>query len=99
VPRQSGTEPISRGRAGIAVLVVVAFLAAACAWWYYAPQTMPSWIAGALPSSPRLGPPLYKWRDDKGRLHVTDRPPSDRPYETVRYDPDTNVVPGASSKD
>lgn len=41
--------------------------------------------------------PLYKWRDDKGRLHVTDQPPPDRPYETVRYDPKTNVVPGRTS--
>jgi uncharacterized protein DUF4124 len=32
-------------------------------------------------------------RDAQGRRHVTDQPPADRPYETVRYDPNTNVVP------
>ena len=26
-------------------------------------------------------------------LHVTDTAPTDRPYETVRYDPNVNVVP------
>jgi hypothetical protein len=41
-------------------------------------------------------PPLYKWRDAKGRLNITDKPPVDRPYETVQYDPDANVVPGAT---
>ena len=59
---------------------------------------MPGWLARKVPSSPSLGPPLYKWRDAQGRLHVTDTPPADRPYETVRYDPATNVVPGGSPK-
>ena len=36
---------------------------------------------------------LYKWRDAKGGLHVTDTPPADRPYEIVRYDPNANVLP------
>jgi uncharacterized protein DUF4124 len=86
-----------RGRAGVAFLLILALAAAGAAWWYFAPQTMPDWIAQKVPGSPSLGPPLYKWRDAKGRLQVTDTPPADRPYETVRYDPDTNVVPGGST--
>lgn len=84
------------GRAGALFLIVLLVLAAGAAWWYYAPGTLPDWLVHEVPSSPKLGPPLYKWRDAKGRLHVTDTPPADRPYETVRYDPNTNVVPGAS---
>ncbi len=81
------------GRAGVLFLVLLAILAAGGAWWYFAPQSMPGWLARSVPAPPSLGPPLYKWRDAQGRLHVTDKPPTDRPYETVRYDPKTNVVP------
>ena len=82
-----------RGRAGIVLLLILAIGAAGAAWWYFAPQTMPDWVARKVPGSPSLGPPLYKWRDAKGHLQVTDTPPADRPYETVRYDPAINVVP------
>ncbi len=92
-------EPAAaHGRAGVVALILLALAAAGAAWWYFAPASMPGWLARAVPHSPKLGPPLYKWRDDKGRLHVTDTPPSDRPYETVRYDPNTNVVPSAGGK-
>ena len=40
-----------------------------------------------MPASPHTGPALYKWKDAKGGVHVTDTPPTDRPYETLRYDP------------
>ena len=86
------------GRASTFFILIVAIAAAFGAWWYFAPASMPAWLARAVPASPKLGPPLYKWRDDKGRLHVTDTPPADRPYETVRYDPNTNVVPGAPAR-
>jgi len=97
--RRFDAPAASNGRAGVLLLVLLAFAAAGGAWWYFAPQSMPGWLARKIPSSPSLGPPLYKWRDAQGRLHVTDTPPADRPYETVRYDPNTNVVPGASPKD
>ena len=90
VPRSSSG---TRGRASVLFTILVALIAALAAWWYFAPASMPAWLARSIPASPKLGPPLYKWRDDKGRLHVTDTPPADRAYETVRYDPDTNVVP------
>jgi len=93
--RPTRTALAPRGRAGTLLLILVFAAAAVVAWWYFAPGSMPSWAARVAPASPSLGPPLYKWRDANGRLHVTDRPPADRPYETVRYDPNTNVVPGA----
>ena len=88
----------AQGRASFLFMVLVALIAAVVAWWYFAPASMPAWLARSVPASPKLGPPLYKWRDDKGRLQVTDKPPADRAYETVRYDPNTNVVPSESSK-
>ena len=89
----------AHGRASVYFMTLVALVAAVAAWWYFAPASMPAWLARSVPASPKIGPPLYKWHDDKGRLHVTDAPPTDRPYETVRYDPNTNVVPGEPSKD
>jgi hypothetical protein len=86
-----------RGRAGLAFVLILALAAAGAAWWWFAPETMPGWIARKVPASPSLGPPLYKWRDAKARLQVTGTPPVDRPYETVRYDPDTNIVPSGST--
>jgi hypothetical protein len=88
----------AQGRATFLFTFLVALIAAIAAWWYFAPASMPPWLARSVPASPKLGPPLYKWRDDKGRLQVTDKPPADRAYETVRYDPNTNVVPSESSK-
>ena len=87
--------PRQHGRAVLWALLA-AVVAAALGWWYFAPDTLPTALRHAAPPSPGLAdkpPALYKWRDDKGQLHVTDVPPTDRPYETVRYDPKTNVVP------
>jgi hypothetical protein len=82
---------------GKAVLwVLAALVAAAGAWWYLAPQTIPGAVKAVLPASPNALPDVYKWRDAKGRLQITSTPPTDRPYETLRYDPKLNVVPSAT---
>jgi hypothetical protein len=80
------------GRALIPLLVL-ALLAGVGAWWYLAPDTLPTFVKAQMPASPKSNPVLYKWRDANGGLHVTDTPPSDRPYETVHYDPNANVLP------
>lgn len=80
-----------RGRALPWILAALAI--AASAWWYLAPQTIPAALRGALPASPKAIPEVYKWKDDKGRVQYTSTPPTDRPYETLRYDPKMNVVP------
>jgi hypothetical protein len=82
-----------RGGALPWLLFLLALAAAAGAWWYYAPETLPRFVKAQLPVSPKSNPVLYKWRDAKGGLHVTDTPPADRPYETLKFDPRTNVVP------
>jgi hypothetical protein len=80
------------GRALVALLLLL-ILAGAAAWWYLAPDTLPAFVKTQLPASPKSNPVLYKWRDAKGGLHITDAPPADRPYDTVRSDPNANVLP------
>ena len=80
------------GRVLIPLLLLIA-VSAAGAWWYLAPDTLPTFVKSQLPASPKSNPVLYKWRDAKGGLHVTDTPPADRAYETVHYDPNANVLP------
>ena len=80
------------GRVWPFFLIVLA-MAAGFGWWYVAPDTLPDAVRKLLPVSERANPVLYKWQDAKGRWHATDTPPADRPYETLKYDPRTNVVP------
>jgi hypothetical protein len=81
------------GRANVIALIVLVIVAGLGAWWYFAPDTLPTIIKQQLPISAKSNPTLYRWRDAKGGLHITDTPPTDRPFETVHYDPKTNVVP------
>ena len=89
---RGGMTHSQAGRIWPFMLVVLALIAGV-GWWYLAPDTMPDWIRKQLPPSARANPILYKWRDAKGRWNVTDVAPADRPYETLKYDPKTNVVP------
>lgn len=50
----------------------------------------------ATPARPLdAGParPVYRWRDERGVLQITDTPPRDRPYERVEIPHDRNIVP------
>jgi hypothetical protein len=82
-----------RGSAKPWLLALLAVAAGMGSWWYLVPDSMPGPIRALLPASPQANPVLYKWRDAKGGLHITDEPPLDRPYETLKYNPKTNVVP------
>ncbi|HVV97136.1 MAG TPA: DUF4124 domain-containing protein [Vicinamibacterales bacterium] len=79
------------------LLLVTAIAGAGALVWRFRPDWLPDLVAKRLPASPVEAPPLYKWRDARGRLNVTSTPPADRPYEVVRYDPKTNVVPSGST--
>jgi len=92
VHRATGGPTRQAGKAWPFMLVLV-LAAAGYAWWNFAPDTLPDPLRKLLPASARANPVLYRWRDDKGRWTVTDGPPSDRPYEVIKYDPKTNVVP------
>ena len=83
------------GAAPIWLLLALGILGGVLLYWYTTPQETPSWVRDWLPGMPEYTGPLYRWRDDQGREHVTDKPPKGRPYERVRYRTDTNVLPGA----
>ncbi len=87
--------------------VIVLVIAVAAVIWFTMPQLVPAgWRPAAHDAGARAtsetsstaaardgSPPLYKWRDAQGVWNITDRPPSDRPYERVVVDPNQNVVP------
>ena len=65
-------------------------------------EAQPEAAARAATSAPAerdSNPPLYKWKDSNGVWNVTDTPPSGRSYETVRVNPDTNVLPSEAASD
>lgn len=68
----------------------------AWAWWYFAPAYLPDFVRERLPvahSSTAHNPVVYKWKDAQGAVQYSDQPPARGSYETIRLDPDTNVLP------
>lgn len=76
-----------------ALCLLVLAAAAAAYVWHYQPESLPQEWRRDNPRSRDYSPAVYRWRDEAGVLQLTDKPPANRPYETVRVDPDTNVVP------
>jgi hypothetical protein len=75
-------------------LVILAVLAAAAGYvWRYSPESLPEEWRRANRHSRDYTPAVYRWKDDRGVVQLTDAPPTDRPYETLRIRPDQNVVP------
>jgi len=81
------------GAVPIGLIIVLGLLGGIILYWYTTPQETPAWIRNWLPGMPEYTGPVYRWYDDRGRLQVTDKPPKDRPYETVQYRSDANVMP------
>jgi len=78
----------------LGVVTTLAVLAGVAAWiWYQRPDLLPEGVQVNNPQSPIYAPVVYRWKDAEGRTQITDQPPAGRPYETVRIDPATNVVP------
>lgn len=78
----------------LGVLVTLVLLGGAAAYvWYYQPESLPREWRRENPRSREYMPPVYRWVDAQGVTQLTDKPPVDRPYETVRVDPNTNIVP------
>ena len=67
--------------------------------WLSATPELPTLPAVNLPTLAGEKPAttLYKWQDTQGRWQVSDQPPKDRPYETLHYRHDANVVPSANT--
>lgn len=78
----------------LGVAVTLLLLGAAAAWlWYLAPERLPAEWRRDNPNSRDYAPVVYRWKDDRGVVQLTDQPPTDRPFEAVRIDPAQNVVP------
>lgn len=86
----------------LAVLLAVA-IGGGYAWWQneqrLRQQRIEELDRAAHPPAPTAhakdaNPPLYKWKDEQGQWHITDRPPAGGlPYEKVTVNPETNVLP------
>lgn len=50
-------------------------------------QRVPATLDGA---GPRI---VYKWQDAQGGWHYEEAPPKDQSWQTIRLDPDTNLIP------
>lgn len=81
------------GRVSMGLLLGLGILGGLVLYWYTTPQDAPSWVRNWLPGLPEYTGPLYRWRDDKGREQITDKPPRNRPYETITYRTNANVMP------
>lgn len=81
------------GRVSMGLLLGLGILGGLVLYWYTTPQDAPSWVRNWLPGLPEYTGPLYRWRDDKGREQITDKPPRGRPYETITYRTNANVMP------
>ena len=76
-----------------ACFVLLAGAGAGFYLWRYSPESLPAEWRRDNPHSRDYSPVVYRWKDDRGVVQLTDTPPVDRPYESVRIDPDRNVVP------
>jgi len=93
------------GRVILWLLGAIAGVAAIAGYWYldtrgYLEEVpLPEFVKDKLPSENQTTKPLYRWRDDQGRVHVSDQPPQGRPYEAVVYPKDANVIPSQPDPD
>lgn len=75
-------------------MTAVAFVGAAGAYiWRFEPERLPAEWRRENPNSRDYAPAVYRWKDGDGVVQLTDAPPTDRPYETIRVNPDQNVAP------
>lgn len=78
----------------LGVLITLIALAGAAGYvWRYSPESLPAEWRRDNPHSRDYAPVVYRWKDGKGVVQLTDRPPPDRPFEAVRIDPKQNIVP------
>ena len=79
-------------------MIVLVAVAAGAYYVYRNPTVVSPLVEGTpLESTVRetLGTTrLYKWRDEKGTVHITDKPPPEgTKFEKLEYQNDANVVP------
>jgi hypothetical protein len=50
-------------------------------------------LVGALAFAPALGTEIYRWVDEDGGIHFSDRPPQGRPMERIEVQPPMGALP------
>lgn len=85
-------------------LAIILLAVAAGAYYIYRNPTVVSPLVEGTPLErtvrETLGTTrLYKWRDAKGTVHITDEPPPEgTKFEKLEYQNDANVVPSVPKK-
>lgn len=78
-------------------MLVLAVATAAAAWWWLTTE-MPrrerqrQAAAAAAAIEVERADALYRWRDDAGNLHVTDKPPKGHRYERISRIPRDGIA-------
>ena len=85
------------------VAIVLVAVAAGAYYVFRNPTVVSPLVEGTLLERPlrhTLGTTrLYKWRDAKGTVHITDEPPPEgTKFEKLEYQNDANVVPSLPKK-
>ena len=86
------------------VVVIVLVAVAAGAYYVYRNPTVVSTLVEGTPLESTIRDTLgttrlYKWRDAKGTVHITDEPPPEgTKFEKLEYQNDVNVVPSVPKK-
>ena len=77
------------------LLVAGAFVAAAAgAYLYTNSELVARWLRLTPFEREPVATRLYKWKDDEGQWHVTDKPPpAGTDHETLDYRGDVNILP------
>ena len=77
------------------LLGIVLIVAAVGAYFYvFERERLARALEGTPIELPATTTEVYKWRDERGRWHITDDPPEENiPYETMKYRSDDNVLP------
>jgi len=85
-------------------LAIIVLAVAAGAYYVYRNPTVVSPLVEGTPLERTVRDALgttrvYKWRDAKGTVHITDEPPPEgTKFEKLEYQNDANVVPSVPKK-
>ncbi len=85
-------------------LAIIVLAVAAGAYYVYRNPTVVSPLVEGTPLERTVRDVLgttrvYKWRDAKGTVHITDEPPPEgTKFEKLEYHNDANVVPSVPKK-
>ena len=76
------------------LIVFLAGLGAAAAYFYLHPDELPAWAAKSRLGRDLQSTTVYKWQDASGEWHISDqRPTGNMDYQKGQYARDTNVLP------